>query len=151
MEKKGDKSTSDPNDDSLLVPMSDAMTKSANEMKHSTCEDRGYGDIGSIDDSPLLDALVNTQIHDPIRNTIKGNVGEGAQSPTDQDNQDKTMGTHLAESIQSLNVSTSKKRKALALQNEEADDFLPKKRKFWMRLTKAFFKLVLGTGAMWGP
>ncbi|KAK8718327.1 hypothetical protein V6N13_045564 [Hibiscus sabdariffa] len=96
MEKNGDKSTSDPNDDSLLVPMPDAMTESANEMKHSTCEDRGYRDIGSIDDSPLLDALVNTQIHDPISNTIKGNVGEGAQSPTDQDNQDKTMGTHLA-------------------------------------------------------
>ncbi|KAK8498929.1 hypothetical protein V6N13_045905 [Hibiscus sabdariffa] len=60
MEKKGDKSTSYPNDDSLLVPMPDAMTESFNEMKHSTCEDRGYGDIGSIDDSPLLDALVNT-------------------------------------------------------------------------------------------
>ncbi|KAK8582650.1 hypothetical protein V6N13_069422 [Hibiscus sabdariffa] len=68
MEKKGDKSTSDPNDDSLLVPMPDTMTESANEMKHSTCEDRGYEDIGSIDDSPLLDALANaTTGSDPMR------------------------------------------------------------------------------------
>ncbi|KAK9010509.1 hypothetical protein V6N11_043393 [Hibiscus sabdariffa] len=127
-EKMEDKSTVDHNEDKLHAPMSDTLSKNTNEMKHSTKEDQGYGDLVSAKDLPILKASVNAQTYEPSSNTENGNVGEGAKSPFDYDKQDKTSGSHLAESILSFNVSNSKKRKSLTIQNIETYDFLPKRK-----------------------
>ncbi|KAK9010116.1 hypothetical protein V6N11_036631 [Hibiscus sabdariffa] len=136
MGKKEDRSILDLTDVNTLVPMPDAMAESTNEMDNSTRADRGYKELVSTDDLSHFDALVNSQLHGYTSNTIKGNVGEGAQSPA---NQDKTLGTHLAESIQSMTVSTSRKRKALAIQNEDEAGFLPKRKEILDAISRSHF------------
>ncbi|KAK8532111.1 hypothetical protein V6N12_053560 [Hibiscus sabdariffa] len=131
------KSTLELWDNNTLAPIPSTLVESANEEKDSTKEDYIYADLmatnedhGSADlmaanDPSLSDTTMRRHMHGFTRDTIKGNVGKGEIS---QANENKSLGTHLADSLHLMHVSTSRKRKALAIQNVDEACFLPKRR-----------------------